>query len=202
MRKRVIFVILILIYSFFCVTPAIAYKILYAEQFYKLFHRHLTMYPDDIMENIVWLEQALKADFVNPLYALAKINDQSEWRHYKYLFKMHVNLKMVEMYRLLGSRYEKRVAYFYNAPWKKQNLESLKIAEKMYNIALFYWGEAVSWVKGLSSSPHHLDELEQWENEKARMQSGDLDYNDIIREQLAHLQNTRTTFENMDEHTY
>jgi hypothetical protein len=179
-----------------------AYKILYAEQFYKLYHRHLYNYPDDIMENIVWLEQALKADFANPLYALAKIENKDEWRHYRYLFKMHVNLKLVELYRSLGSRYEKRIAYFFNAPWKEQNLESLEIAEKMYKLALFYWDEAIDWAKKLRSSPHHLEDIQNWEDEKARMQTGELDYKDIIGEHLKHLYNTRDTFQKMDDRTY
>jgi hypothetical protein len=197
--KRTVSAFLLLILSIAYVHP---YKILYAEQFYRLYHLHFYQNSDNTMENISWLEQALKADFCNPLYALAKIDNREEWKHYRYLFKMHVNLKLVELYRALGSRYDKQVAYFYNAPWKRQNLESLEIAEKMYRIALYYWREALSWAKKLSFSPHHLEEIQRWEDEKHKIQTGELDYRDIIEEQLTRLRRVRLQFQSMDEGTF
>ena len=74
----------------------------YKEDYYKLFHVHYQQYPDDVMENIYWLEQAVKADFCNPLYAPCKINSQDEWEKYRYLFMMHVNLKLIEQHLRLG----------------------------------------------------------------------------------------------------
>ena len=56
-----------------------AYYVQYKEQYYKLYHLHYIQYPDDTMENIYWLEQAMKADFANPLYALALIENQTPW---------------------------------------------------------------------------------------------------------------------------
>ena len=154
------------------------------------------------MENIYWLEQALKADFCNPLYALAKIENKEEWRHYRYLFKMHVNLKLVELYRTLASRYNKRVAYFYNAPWKRQNLESLETAEKMFRLSLYYWRQALSWARKLGYSPYYLEEIQIWEDESARIRSGELDYGDIIAEDIERLQRVRAQFDSMDANTY
>jgi hypothetical protein len=184
------------------IVPLFGYKIRYAEQFYRLYHLHLYQSSDNTMENIYWLEQALKADFCNPLYALAKIESKEEWRHYRYLFKMHVNLKLVELYRTLGSRYDKRIAYFYNAPWKRQNLESLEIAEKMFRLSLHYWRQALSWARKLGYSPHYLEEIQFWEDERARIRSGELDYGDIIGEDLERLLRARAQFESMDADTY
>ena len=178
------------------------YKLIYAEQLYSLYHQHFYQYSDDTMENIVWLEEALKADFCNPLYALAKIENPEEWRHYRYLFKMHVNLLLTRLYLHFGSRYDKRVAYFYNAPWKRQNLESLNTAEELYLTALYYWQEAVVWAKKLTGSPHHLEDIQIWEDEQFRVQTGELDYRDIIEEQLERLSGVRDKFESMDENTY
>ena len=95
-----------------------AYFVTYKEQYYKLYHIHYQQYPDDTLENIYWLEKAINADFCNPLYALGKINDRTDWEKYRYLFMMHLNLKMVEQHLRLGMKYDKQVAYFYNAPWK------------------------------------------------------------------------------------
>ncbi|MDR0448576.1 MAG: hypothetical protein LBH07_07895, partial [Treponema sp.] len=79
--------------------PALdAYLIKYKEQYYKLFHVHYNQYPDDSFENIFWLERALKADFSNPLYALARIETREQYEKYCYLLMMHLNIKMVEQY--------------------------------------------------------------------------------------------------------
>ena len=197
MKKFFLLIILLLI-----VSPIFAYKIEYAEQFYKLCHRHFYMSTDDTMENIIWLEQALKAEFCNPLYALARIKNKQEWKHYKLLFKMHVNLRLVEHYLILANGHDKQVAYFYNKPWKEQNLASSEIAEDMYKIAQFYWTETLTWVRQLYGTPYHLEDIQKWEDEKYRIQVGELDYNDIIQSHLIRLYNVRKTFEEMDENTY
>jgi len=57
---------------------AASYRVLYAEQYYRLYHQHFYQYPEDTLENIHYLEDALKADFANPLYALARIASHNE----------------------------------------------------------------------------------------------------------------------------
>ena len=197
--KRFIFSVFILL---LLLSPVYSYRILYAEQYYKLYHLHFYQYPDDCMENIYYLEQALKADFCNPLYALAKIGNKREWERYKYLFKMHMYLKLIQLYLTLGSGYDKQIAYFYNAPWKKQNLESLEIAEQVYKTALGYWDEAKKWSKKVKRIFVHLEEIQYWEDEHYRIETGELDYNDIIQSHLVRLYKVRQHFENMDENTY
>jgi len=184
------------------ISPASAYRVLYAEQYYRLFHEQLTMSTDDIMENIAWLERALAADFANPLYALARIDNKREWEQYRSLFKMHVNLKLVELHLKLASLYDKRVAYFYNAPWKGQNLESLKTAEGLYQRGLYYWQEALSWARKSRPFGIYLPEIQKWEDEALRIRSGELDYRRIIAEQLARLERVRAGFEAMGAETY
>ncbi len=182
--------------------PAFPYKIIYAEQYYRLYHRHFYQDSDRAMENIVWLEKALEADFCNPLYALAEIDNKSEWRHYRYLFKMHVNLKLVEQFRQLANRYDKQVAYFYNAPWRSQNLESLGMAEELYRTALHYWQEARLWAAKLERSAHHLEGIQLWEDERYRILSGELDYREILEHDLKRLRRVQGEFERMDEQSY
>ncbi len=183
--------------------PACAYRILYAEQYYKLYALQLYQYPDDTMENISYLELALKADFVNPLYALARIENPREWERYRYLFKMHVNLKLVELYLTLGSKYDKMAAYFYNAPWKAQNLDSLETAERAYRVALGYWEEAKKWSsRAAELRSIHLEEIQRWEDESWRIQTRDLDYERIVGDHLERLAEVRRAFQRMDENTY
>jgi len=157
------------------------------------------------MENIYWLEKALTADFCNPLYALALIENKTQWEKYRYLFMMHINLKLIEQYLLLGNKWNKRNAYFYNAPWKDQNLESLKTAETCYRTALFYWKEAIQWAEKANDKRFRFINLERvqfWEDEAARIADGSLNYQKTIERELALLQKVREQFEAMDENTY
>ena len=179
-----------------------AYRILYAEQYYRLYHLHFYQYPDDTMENIHYLEQALKADFANPLYALARIENSQQWAQYRLLFKMHVNLKLTELYLTLGAKYDKMVAYFYNAPWKEQNLDSLNKAEQAYRVALGYWAEALESAVRSRHLAFNLEEIQKWEDEWKRILTGELDYRQIASGHLARLERVRRAFQAMDENTY
>ena len=195
-------VILFAIFLLFSPVPGRTYKILYAEQYYRLFHTHFYQYPADINENIWYLEQALKSDFCNPLNALAKVENKAEWEKYRYLFSMHVNLKILEQYRLLGNKFDKQKAYFFNSPWKDENLKSLQVAEVNYNKALYYWDEAVSWAKKASRMRIYLEEVQKWEDEAYRIMTGNLNYKAILGKDLNHLEKVRSDFLEMDENTY
>jgi hypothetical protein len=198
--KKALSLVLLLTFS---TGSAFGWRILYKEQYYKLYHEQFHHYPEDTTESMYYLEQALKADFCNPLYALAKINDKRDWERYRYLFTMHVNLKLVYLSLTLGSKYDKMVAYFYNAPWQKQNLESLVTAEQLYNSAFGYWNEAKTWSeKAWVLRDVHLGQIVEWEDENLRIQTRDLDYAEIISKQLTRLQKVRETFQNMDLNTY
>jgi hypothetical protein len=186
-------------------SPLDAYYVTYKEQYYRLYHLHYIQNPDDTLENIYWLEKALKADFCNPLYALALIEDKQQWEKYRYLFMMHLNLKMIEQYLFLGNKWNKRNAYFYNAPWKEENLESLKTAETCYRTALYYWNEALEWAAKAGARRFrwiNLERVQNWEDEAGRIEDKTLDYERIINRELAFLQGVREAFEAMDENTY
>jgi hypothetical protein len=186
--------------------PALnAYLVQYKEQFFRLYHLHYIQYPDDTMENIYWLERAIKADFANPLYALALIENEIQWEKYRYLFMMHLNLKLIEQYLYLGNKWNKRNAYFYNAPWKEQNLESLETAEKCFRTALYYWKDASEWAaKALDRRFRfiNLSRVQYWEDEAGRIENKSLDYEKIIHRELALLQGVRERFQAMDGDTY
>lgn len=176
----------------------LAYPVYFKEQYYRLFHTHYIQYPDDSIENIYWLEKARAADFCNPLYALAKIETERQWERYRYLLNMHLELKLIEQHLALASKYDKRVAYFYNAPWKDQNLESLGIAETAYKAALAYWPAAVEWARKAEELRFvRLPDVQSWEDQAARIVSGDLDYADIIADELARLTRVQAAFESM-----
>jgi hypothetical protein len=182
---------------------AAAFPVYFKEQYYKLYHLHYIQYPDDTIENIYYLEQAAKADFCNPLYALAKIEDKKQWARYRDLFNMHLNLKMIEQHLYLGSKWDKKVAYFYNAPWKRENLESLDTAETCYKAALAYWPEAKRLaLEAMKARFINLPEVQYWVDEAFRIEKGSLDYERIIDDELARLSKVRADFQAMDASTY
>jgi len=182
--------------------PANSYFVTYKEQYYRLFHIHHIQYPDDSMENIYWLEQAMKADFANPLYALALIENEVQWEKYRYLFNMHINIKLIEQYLYLGNKWNKRKAYFYNAPWRDQNLESLETAETCYRAALYYWDEALKWQEKANEKRFRwiiLHKVEFWQDEVVRIEDGTLDYGKTIKRELALLEKVREKFQAMEK---
>jgi hypothetical protein len=174
-----------------------SYPTYYKEQYWKLFHTHYIQYPDDTIENIYWLEQAKKAPFCNPLYALAKIENEKQWERYRSLLDMHINLNLIQQHLILGSKYDKQVAYFYNAPWKDENLESLKIAETCYLTALRYWDETVELARRAEALRWTYLDASYWIDEAWRITNGELDYADIIADELARLAKVRADFEAM-----
>ena len=183
--------------------PVNGYVVTYKEQFYRLFHVHYIQYPNDTMENIYWLEKAMEAEFANPLYALASIENEIQWEKYRYLFNMHLNLKMIEQYILLGNKWNKRNAYFYNAPWRDQNLESLEIAEKCYRTALYYWDEALLWAAKANERRFRwldLQGVQFWRDEALRIENGTLNYARTINRELELLQRVRERFEAMENY--
>lgn len=185
--------------------PSSSWVVRYKEQFYELYHVHYNQYPDDAMENIYWLERAVEADFANPLYAMGKIENEKDWEKYRYLFMMHINLKLVEQHLRLGSKWDKQNAYFFNAPWKEQNLDSLKTAESCYTTALVYWNEAALWAEKANQSQFRflfLQDLQAWEDERERIAVKKLDYGRTIRRELARLEKVHADFLAMDENTY
>lgn len=180
-----------------------AYRLIYKEQLYELYHVHFYQYPERIAENVKWLQMSLDADFANPLYALAEIENKTDWDRYRRLFMMHVNLKLVELHLRWASKYNKQAAYFYNAPWRDDNLESLERAESLFEVALSYWEEALRWSEEAWQLQFvHLEEIQNWADENHRIETGELDYEAIIGRHLQRLENVRAEFEAMDESTY
>ncbi|MBO5137360.1 MAG: hypothetical protein J6B81_02555 [Spirochaetaceae bacterium] len=188
-----------------CSQTIFSYFVTYKEQYYNLFHVHYQQYPDDVMENIYWLEKAVEADFCNPQYALAKINNEKDWEKYRYLFMMHINLKLIEQHMRLGRTWDKQVAYFYDAPWKEEYLRDLEKAESCYQAGLYYWEEAKLWAEKASSASFkflYLTDIQNWEDECYRITNGNLDYEKILNREIKRVQEVQAAFIAMDEETY
>ncbi len=181
------------------------YRLRYKEQLYELYHRHLTMYPEQFAENIHWLEQVLRSDFANPLNALARINTKKEWEWYRNHFNLHVNLLLTKLYLSWGKKYGREKVYFYNAPWKEENIASLKKAIALFEYANVYWQESLQYVEQIDDMNElflSLEAIQYWEDEYIRIKLNTLDYHAIIQRELQKAENAITEFEAMDKSTY
>lgn len=177
----------------------------YKEDYYRLFHVHYQQYPDDVMENIYWLEQAVKADFCNPLYADAKIEDESQWEKYRYLFMMHLNLKLIEQHLRLGRVYDRKSVKFYDAPWKEAYIENLNKTLSCYQAGLYYWQEAKLWAEKANVKRFQfitLTDLQNWEDERERIGNGRLDYEKILNREIQRVKKNIAEYEAMTDETY
>lgn len=184
------FLILTAIIAYLIPFTANAYVVKYKEDYYKLFHVHYTQFSDDCIENIYWLEKAVNADFANPLYAMAKIETETQWEKYRFLFQMHLNLKLIEQHLRLGRIYDKKAAYFYDAPWKDEYLRNLEKAKACYEAGYYYWKESMLWAEKANISQYnflYITDLQNWEDEKERIVTGELDYKKTLDRELTRL---------------
>lgn len=175
------------VFAFFLPQDLNAYMVKYKEDFYKLYHVHYQQYPDDCIENIYWLEKAVEADFCNPLYAMAKIETEKQWEKYRYLFQMHVNLKLIEQHLRLGRIYDKKCVYFYDAPWKDEYLNNLEKTLSCYEAGLYYWQEAKLWFEKANASSFNflfITDLQNWEDERERIKTGELNYEKMLNREI------------------
>lgn len=209
MKKSVLrFLKIFLFVSVFAAFPensADAYMVKYKEDWYRLYHVHYQQYPDDCIENIYWLEKAAQADFANPLYAKAKIRTEKEWEKYRYLFQMHINLKLIEQHLRLGRTYDKKNAYFYDAPWKDEYLRNLEKTLSCYKAGLHYWKEASLWAEKANVKEFSflfITELQNWEDERERIKNGELDYGKTLEREISRVKKVKSDFLAMESKTY
>ena len=202
MKKKILIIFNFLVLFFIPLQNADAYMVKYKEDWYKLFHVHYQQYPDDCMENIYWLEKAVEADFCNPLYADAKITTEKEWEKYRYLFQMHINLKLIEQHLRLGRVYDKKCIYFYDAPWKEEYLSNMEKALSCYKAGLYYWKEAKIWYEKANVPTFrflYIEDLQFWEDERERIFTGELNYEKTINREVERLEKNISELKAMDE---
>ena len=182
-----------------------AYMVKFKEDYYRLYHVHHQQLPDDCVENIYWLEKAVQADFANPQYARARITNRKDWEKYRYLFMMHINLKLVEQHLRLGRLYDKQVAYFYDAPWKDEYLRDLEKTLSCYQAGRYYWQEAKLWAEKANAQEFRwlfLTDIQAWEDESARIADSSLDYGRMLSREIDRVQSVIDDFSAMESNSY
>ena len=202
MKKLFLLISLSIFLSTVPLTKANAYMVKYKEDFYKLYHVHYQQYPDDCIENIYWLEKAVQADFCNPLFTNAEIKTEKEWEKYRYLFQMHLNLKLIEQHLRLGRTYDKKCIYFYDAPWKDEYLRNMEKALSCYKAGLYYWQEAKVWFEKADAPSFNflfITSLQNWEDERERIRNGELNYEKMLTREINRLEKNIRELNEMDK---
>lgn len=167
--------------------PAGARPLYYAEEFY-LYVMNLYQENASLERNIRFMQWALDAPFANQVNSLATIRTVEDFRRYKALFRMHVNLLIIDSYLQLARRYDKRQVYFFHAFWFAEELvESFAIAGYYYRICLNYWEQVLEHAEAAAREPARID-LEPWEEELHLIQTGELDYAAVVQRHLARLE--------------
>jgi hypothetical protein len=162
-----------------------ARRLYYAEEFY-LYVLNLYYTNPNLERNIRFMQWALEAPFDNQVRSLAKIETESDWYRYKSLFRMHVNLLIIDSYLQLARRFDKEHVYFYNLWFAEELHESFTIARYYYETARNYWDEVVKHAAETEETPGRID-LDHWEEELYLIQTGELNYGEIIADHLRKL---------------
>ncbi len=163
-----------------------ARRLYYAEEFY-LYVMNLYQVNPSLERNIRFMQWALKAPFDNPVRSLAHIETENDFLRYQQLFKMHVNLLIIDSYLQLARRFDKEHVYFFNLRYAEQLKKSFGIARYFYEISFNYWDEAVKYMKEAEKYPGRIS-IDAWEDELYLIQTGALDYRTIVESHLQKLE--------------
>lgn len=176
---------------------------MYAEHYYRLYHLNLHRNPIDYLENLVYLEQALKAPFCNPINAIGKVENEDEYNYYRYLFKMHCNILMVDTYRYLGGEFDRQKVYWFNAPFREIILDGLQKAKAYYECAKVYWNEAQRYSKLASKYQFlEIENLQYWMDECWEIENRELDYGKYIQKDLDKIASMEKFLNELDDSSF
>ena len=118
---------------------------------------------------------------------------------------MHLNLKLIEQHLRMARIYDKKAAYFYDAPWKDEYLRNLKQAKSYYQAGYYYWQEAKLWAEKANTSQFnflYITSLQNWEDERERIVTEQLNYKAILDRELTRLQKVIDDLEAMTQKSY
>jgi hypothetical protein len=182
---RITAVLLLFVLLFLSPAAVQARRLFYAEEFY-LYVMNLYPVNGSLERNIRFMQWALSAPFDNPVNSLAKIESENDWARYKVLFRLHVNLLIIDSYLQLGRRFDKEHLYFFNLWYAEELAESFSFARYCYETALRYWNEAERQADAAGAIPGRIN-IDDWEDDLFLIQEGTLDYETIIAEHLLRL---------------
>ena len=188
--RRIILIFILLLIPVFPQTIN-ARRLFYAEEFY-LYVMNLYYTNPSLERNIRFMQWSLNAPFDNPVRSLALIETENDFKRYKMLFRMHVNLLIIDSYLQLARRFDKEHVYFFNLWYAKNLRQSFQISEYYYRTGLNYWAEVKKYAHQSDVIPGRIN-LDEWEDELYGIMSGEIDYEIIILSHLEKLESRMST---------
>jgi len=114
----------------------------YVEDYYEVYSLPLYHQEGNLRINLYYLKKAIYAPFRHPVKALCKIHTQDEYKKYRRLLMMKINLLIMRTYMRIASFFDKENLYFYNYDFVKDLKVCFNWAEIEYKNAFKYWYQA------------------------------------------------------------
>lgn len=158
----------------------------YVEDYYLLYGMKLYYNENSLRKNIERLKTALFCRFRHPSQALVKVESAREYKKYRKLMFMHINILIMRNQMKIATRYDMQKIRFYNLDFSKEIRDSLDTAEKYYKEAIPYWKQALKYANQ-ASKIRITTGLSTMESERYSIIHKDLDYGKIISDHLKRL---------------
>ncbi len=190
--------LLLLILFFLTPNQVEARKLYYLEEFYRLYYLPLKFDNQDLARNIHWLQFATNRPFAPPIHALLVHDDETTYKKYQILLKMHLHYLLTKNFVYLAARFDKHKPVFFNKPYAKDILASLKIAEYLYREAIREWkiviNDYYSQVKDISEYKRVRTRISFLDELITRITTGELDYQRVIERRLKKISEAKEYF--------
>lgn len=174
-----------------------ARKLYYLEEFYGLYALPHKFDNQDLARNIHWLQIATNRPFAPPIHGIVVEDSEIKYRKYQQLLIMHIHYLLTKNFVYLAARFDKHKPIFYNKPYRKDILSSLKIAEYLYNEALREWANVIRYYYKITDDPELKKiktQLTFPEDMIYRINTGELDYERVINRRLNKISEMRSYF--------
>jgi len=159
----------------------------YVEDYYEIFSLPLYYQEGNLRRNLYYLKKALYAPFRHPVKALCKIHNQEEYKKYRRLLMMKINLLIMRTYMRIASLFDKEHLYFYNYDFVKDLKICFRWAEIEYKNAFKYWYKAKDLALKAYNQKLEFLCLDNLQSEMFLIATNKLDFEKIIKSHLKRL---------------
>lgn len=150
---------------------------------------------DILARNIYFLELALVMPFANPIKALIRITNETQYQKYQLAIEAHINNRLADQYTQYGLLYYKPNVYFFNE-FYEEYLDGYDIAEFYFKSAFTYRQRAAEIADRARDIPGELNPnkdqtLIDFDQQIYTLTNDPYDYQEIFLKLLEELQENR-----------
>ena len=192
MMKKLLFLLIIL--ALVLPESLLARRLIYKEEFYRIYYLPQKYVNDDLTRTIHWLSWARVSPFAPPIQALKPHEDEQDYLKYKALINMHIDYLLTKNTAYLAARFDKHRPVYFNKPYAEDILKSLDIAEYLYNQAEIYWERTLKQFFEVRKMEGR-SELDFLEDLVEEIRIKEVDWKSTLARKKAHLEKTRKYFQ-------